>query len=96
LPPNSILVLDSNEHHPLWDPLCPTTSQGAQPFIDWIEEQDLELLNTPGVGTFFRPHLSRETVLDLSLVTLDLASKATDWQTIPETGLDYYGLLFSI
>ncbi|EDU41102.1 hypothetical protein PTRG_01664 [Pyrenophora tritici-repentis Pt-1C-BFP] len=87
---------DSNEHHPLWDPLCPTTSQGAQPFIDWIEEQDLELLNTPGVGTFFRPHLSRETVLDLSLVTPDLASKATDWQTIPETGSDHYGLLFSI
>ena len=96
LPPNSILVLDSNEHHPLWDPLCPTTSQGAQPFIDWIEEQDLELLNTPGVGTFFRPHLSRETVLDLSLVTPDLANKATDWQTIPETGSDHYGLLFSI
>ncbi|KAF7564239.1 uncharacterized protein PtrM4_153550 [Pyrenophora tritici-repentis] len=96
LPPSSILVLDSNEHHPLWDPLCPTTSQGAQPFIDWIEEQDLELLNTPGVGTFFRPHLSRETVLDLSLVTPDLASKATDWQTIPETGSDHYGLLFSI
>jgi ribonuclease HI len=96
LPPSSILVLDCNEHHPLWDPLSPTTSQGAQRFIDWIENQDLELLNTPGVGTFFRPHLAREPVLDLSLVTPDLASKATDWQVTTETGSDHYGILFSI
>ena len=76
--------------------MCQTTSQGAYPFIDWIEEQDLLLLNTPGTGTFFRPHLSRESVLDLSLVTPDLASKASDWQVTPETRSDHYGLLFSI
>lgn len=96
LPPSSVLVLDCNEHHPLWDPLSPTTSQGAQQFADWIESQDLELLNTPGVGTFFRPHLAREPVLDLSLVTPDLARKATDWQVTTETGSDHYGVLFSI
>ena len=92
----SILLLDANEHHPWWDPQCSTTSQGAQPFVDWIEEQDLALLNTPGTGTFFRPHLSREPVLDLSLVTPDLATKAIDWQVTTETGSDHYGLLFSI
>lgn len=96
LPDASILLLDANEHHPWWDPLCPTTSQGAQPFVDWIEAQDLELLNTPDTGTFFRPHLSREPVLDLSLVTPDLARKAIDWQVTTGTGSDHYGLLFSI
>jgi hypothetical protein len=96
LPTYSVLVLDCNEHHPRWDPLSPTTSPGAQQFIDWFENQDLELLNTLGVGTFFRPHLAREPVLDLSLVTPDLASKATDWQITTETGSDHYGILFSI
>ncbi|KAH8621141.1 hypothetical protein IG631_24195 [Alternaria alternata] len=96
LPPSSVLVLDCNKHHPLWDPLSPTTSQGAQQFTDWIESQDLELLNTPGVGTFFRPHLVRELVLDLSLVTSDLARKATDWQVTTDTGSDHYEILFSI
>ncbi|KAF7568860.1 hypothetical protein PtrM4_112750 [Pyrenophora tritici-repentis] len=96
LPESSILLLDANEHHPWWDPLCTSTSPGAPPFVEWIESQNLSLLNTPGTGTFFRPHLSRESVLDLSLVTPDLADKAIDWQVTTETGSDHYGLLFSI
>ncbi|KAF7573993.1 hypothetical protein PtrM4_056160 [Pyrenophora tritici-repentis] len=68
----------------------------ALPFVEWIEAQNLSLLNTPGTGTFFRPHLSRETVLDLSLATPDLADKAIDWQVTTETGSDHYGLLFSV
>ncbi|KAF7564397.1 hypothetical protein PtrM4_038310 [Pyrenophora tritici-repentis] len=96
LPESSILLLDANEHHQWWDPLCTSTSPGAPPFVEWIESQNLSLLNTPGTGTFFRPHLSRESVLDLSLVTPDLADKAIDWQVTTETGSDHYGLLFSI
>lgn len=96
LPAATILAIDANEHHPWWDPLCPTTSQGAQELADWIEDQNLSLLNTPGAGTFFRPHLSREPVLDLSLATPDIANKVKDWQVTTETGSDHYGLLFSI
>ena len=88
--------MDANEHHPWWDPLCPTTSQGAQELAEWIEDQRLSLLNTPGTSTFFRPHLSRETTIDLSIATLDLADKIVDWQTTTETGSDHYGILFSI
>jgi hypothetical protein len=96
LPAATILAIDANEHHPWWDPLCPTTSQGAQELADWIEDQNLSLLNTPGAGTFFRPHLSKEPVLDLSLATPDIANKVKDWQVTTETGSDHYGLLFSI
>ncbi|EFQ88120.1 hypothetical protein PTT_16140 [Pyrenophora teres f. teres 0-1] len=32
LPESSILLLDANEHHPWWDPLCTSTSPGAPPF----------------------------------------------------------------
>ncbi|EOA89524.1 uncharacterized protein SETTUDRAFT_103956, partial [Exserohilum turcica Et28A] len=57
---------------------------------------NLSLLNTLGARTFFRPHLLRELVLDLSLATLDIANKVKDWQVITETSLDHYRLLFSI
>jgi hypothetical protein len=65
LPPASLVLGDMNTHHPWWDPLATTVSPGADCFLDWIEAQQLELLNTPGTGTFFRPNMSRESVLDL-------------------------------
>ncbi|EMD67879.1 hypothetical protein COCSADRAFT_352948 [Bipolaris sorokiniana ND90Pr] len=61
--------MDANEHHSWWDP-------GS---TDWIEDQHFSLLNTPGTATFFRPYLSRETTLDLSIATLDLEDKVKDW-----------------
>ena len=66
LPRASLVLGDFNTHHPWWDPLCPVTSPGAERLIEWTEDQHLELINTPGTGTFFRPHMSRESVLDLS------------------------------
>ncbi|KAH7556274.1 hypothetical protein BM1_05708 [Bipolaris maydis] len=95
LPISTLLLIDANEHHPWWDPGC-KTSQDGQLLADWIEDQDLSLLNTPGTATFFRPHLSRETTLDLTIATPDLAAKVRDWQTTTETGSDHYGILFSI
>ncbi|KAH7563613.1 hypothetical protein BM1_00660 [Bipolaris maydis] len=74
LPISTLLLIDANEHHPWWDPGC-KTSQDGQLLADWIEDQDLSLLNTPGTATFFRPHLSRETTLDLTIATPDLAAK---------------------
>ena len=54
------------------------------------------MLNTPGIGTFFRPNLARESVLDLTLATSSIANQVQDWQVLPEVGSDYYGLLFTI
>jgi len=34
LPESSILLLDANEHHPWWDPLCTSISPGAPPFVE--------------------------------------------------------------
>lgn len=96
LPANTLLLGDFNTHDPWWDPLCPSISPGATTFINWIETQGLELLNTPGVGTFFRPNMSRESVLDLSFATSGLAGKIQDWQVIPGLGSDHHGLLFAI
>ncbi|KAH7559026.1 hypothetical protein BM1_03963 [Bipolaris maydis] len=80
LPISTLLLIDANEHHPWWDPGC-KTSQDGQLLADWIEDQDLSLLNTPGTATFFRPHLSRETTLDLTIATPDLAAKGETLET---------------
>ena len=77
LEPSSILLGDFNTHHPWWDPLA-NTSTGANELVEWLEEHDLSLLNTPGTGTFYRPNLARESVLDLTLATSSLASCIND------------------
>ncbi|KAH7556799.1 hypothetical protein BM1_06233 [Bipolaris maydis] len=95
LPTSTLLLMDANEHHPWWDPGC-KTSQDGQLLADWIEDQNLSLLNTPGATTFFRPNMSRETTLDLSIATPDLEDKVKDWQITTEPGSDHHGILFSI
>lgn len=91
----SVILGDFNTHHPWWDPLAHTTP-GADQLVDWLEQQDLALLNTPGTGTFFRPNLARESVLDLTFATSAIASKIQDWQVLPDLGSDHYGLLFTV
>ena len=95
IPRNTILVGDFNTHHPWWDPLAKMSTE-ANKLVEWFELNELSLLNTPGTGTFFRPNLSRESVLDLSLVTNSLSNKVIDWQTLPDLGSDHYGLLFTV
>ena len=36
------------------------------------------------------------TVIDLTLNTGSLVDKIQDWQTLPDLGSDYYGILFNI
>ena len=95
LQPSTILAGDFNTHHRWWDPLA-RPSSGADELVEWLESQELALLNTPGTGTFYRPNLARESVLDLTLATSSLASRIQDWQVLQEVGSDHYGLLFSI
>jgi Endonuclease-reverse transcriptase len=90
-----VVLGDFNTHHPWWDPLASNT-QNADELVNWLETADLTLLNTPGTGTFFRPNLPRESVLDLTFATSALASRIQDWQTLPDLGSDHYGVLFTI
>src|SRR5271156_3885936 len=92
LHPDSIVLGDFNTHHPWWDPLA-RKGQGADDLVNWIDEQQLELLNTPGTGTFFRPNMDRESVIDLTLITRSLARQAQDWQVLPTLGSDHKGIL---
>ena len=92
---HSIVLGDFNTHHPWWDPLA-ACSPDADRLVDWIDQNNLSLLNTPGVGTFYRPNLARESVLDLTLATATIASRIQDWQVLPDLGSDHYGILFTV
>jgi hypothetical protein len=92
---NSLILGDFNTHHPWWDPFA-KTSTGADQLVEWIEHQNLSLLNTPGEETFFRPNLARGSVIDLTLATESLANKIQDWQILPDLGSDHFGILFTI
>ena len=92
---NTLLLGDFNTHHPWWDPFT-KPSLGANDLVDWFEVNDLALINTPGTGTYFRPGLVRESVLDLTLATSSLASRILDWQVLPDLGSDHFGILFTV
>ena len=96
IPPSSLLLGDFNTHHHWWDPSTSFISPGADSFVEWIETQNLMLLNTPGDGTFFRSNMSRASVLDLSLCTRDLESRIQDWQVIQPAGSDHSSILFTL
>ncbi len=40
--------------------------------------------------------MTRESVLDLSFATRDLASQIEDWQVLLSFGSDHFGVLFAI
>jgi hypothetical protein len=92
---NSIILGDFNIHHPWWDPLA-RKSPLADDLVEWITVNNLLLLNTPGAGTFFRPNMSRPTVIDLTLCTSPLLDRVQDWQILPDLGSDHYGIRFNI
>ena len=96
LPKPSLLLGDFNLHHPLWDPDTTGSSREADDLHDWIEENNLHLLNTPGTGTFFRANMNRESVLDLSLATDNLANRIEDWQIIPAIGSDHHAISLTV
>ncbi|KAH7556198.1 hypothetical protein BM1_06724 [Bipolaris maydis] len=96
LQPQSIILGDFNTHHPRWSLEERSPSTQAEELVEWIDTQDLTLLNTPGAGTFLRSHMRQESVLDLTFATSNTAASILDWQTIPEVGSDHHAILFSI
>ena len=91
-----VLLGDLNLHHESWDPGCTNVSQLSVRFREWLDQHDFTLGNTIGVGTFFRPHMSKASVLDLVFTRGEAASRFQDWQTLPPFGSDHLGVLFTL
>src|ERR1700709_350398 len=92
---NTILLGDFNTHHPWWDPLN-TQSANSVYLMDIINKYSLNLLNTPGEGAFYRPHMAIPSTIDLTFATQGIVNKIIDWQVMPDLGSDHYGVLFTI
>ena len=71
-------------------------STNADTLVEWINANNLLLLNTPGTGTFYRRHIETPTVINLTLHTSSLIDKIQDWQTLPDLGSDHFAILFNI
>ncbi|KYG39870.1 hypothetical protein M433DRAFT_46917, partial [Acidomyces richmondensis BFW] len=93
IPKSTILLGDFNIHHPVWEPSTGSPSPRAQLFKEWLDSKDLYLSNRIGEETFFRPHLERGSVLDL---TFTRGIETINWQTTPNIGSDHLGITFTI
>lgn len=91
----ALVLGDFNTHHPWWDPTySQSPTKQAEELVTWLEDQELELVNSIGQGTFWRPNMSSPSVLDLTFASKACVDKIHSWKTIPEIGSDHSGLLF--
>ena len=85
----SIVLGDFNSHHPLWDPFN-NMSPNANNIFSWIEINNLQVHNQPGMTTFSRPNA--QSIIDLTLSTEKVS--ISDWTTTHETLSDHFGIFF--
>lgn len=90
--PNSLVLGDFNVRHPSWDP---RGHDSASNLLGWLEDNDFTLRNEIGVGTFFRPHLAAESVLDLAFTKGSLSQHDVNWRTI-NVGSDHLAISLDI
>jgi hypothetical protein len=89
------LIGDFNTHYPWWDPLRPQSHNSVY-LTDIIKLYSLNLLNTPGEGTFYRPQMAFPSVINLSFATNSILNQVQDWQVLPNLGSNHFGVLFTI
>ena len=77
----------------MWEPSTSSPSPRARLLREWLDDKDLHLSNNIGEETFFRPHLDRGSVLDL---TFTRGVETNSWQTTPNIGSDHLGITFTI
>ena len=67
----------------MWEPEAKSSPE-ADKLAEWIEDNELELVNTPGNGTFYRSNMKNPTTIDLTLATPAIAQNIYDWHTTEE------------
>ena len=92
---SSVVLGDFNTRHASWDPFGKDNSTRANDLLDWFETMDLQIHNLPGEGTFFRSHMERPSVLDLTLIKGPASRAATNWRTL-NTGSDHLAICIDL
>jgi hypothetical protein len=92
---NSFVCDDFNAHHQWWNSRIASLIR-ANALIDWLNKFNCELINISDDYTFNRENSC--SVIDLTFVTVDLASKITNWSinNDAETNSNHEVIEFSI
>lgn len=93
--PNCVMVGDFNIRHALWDPNGNDNSSRANTFVNWIDTKNFLLQNQPNIGTFYRTHMDRPSVLDLTFTRGASLRRDINWRTI-DIGSDHLAISIDI
>lgn len=88
-----ILSGDFNSHHPWWSPRVETPNSDAEEIVEWFEDNELILLNKPGVPTFRRGNSS--SVLDLALLSQSISQRPYNYSLLEDLVSDHIGCVIS-
>ena len=96
----AILAGDFNLHHPRWNAAAdPCKISKAQPLVNWLDENQAELLvdmqeiNDHG-GTLLRENLQGTSVIDLTFALNFRHMYWDNWHFLPPTGSDHEVIAF--
>lgn len=89
---NTIVMGDFNSHHLWWNPAIDTPNQEADELVEWIEDNNLSLLNKPGEITFIRPNTTTLSILDLALVSQEISDRVQSFRINNAIASDHWGL----
>ena len=83
-----ILAGDFNTHHPSWSLEGFRQDSHAQSFVDWMIDNNLSVLNSKNIPTFFhRVQTNRPSVIDLTIT--NQRHLISDWNVDKEYGSDH-------
>ena len=77
----TLLCEDLNAHHSWWNSKI-TQARNAEKLIEWLKENQCELINTSDTSTFTRNRASDQytSTIDLAFATRQLSAEIVDWQ----------------
>ena len=95
----TLLCGDLNAHHSWWNSRI-SQAKNSNSLINWLERNQLELINTPDIATYTRNMVNGKytSVLDLVFATGQMATEIIDWQINENeySGSDHEVIQFSI
>ena len=97
LPDKAIVCGDFNAHHPWWNSKINHPIR-ADTLVDWIHQQNCDLLNTQDQHTYISHSQRSSSVLNLTFATAGLYQRVLDWHIDESaaTGSDHEVILFKI
>ena len=87
---------DFNAHHPLWNSSINHPIRATN-LVKYLKDNNLELLNSIDIPTFFRPNTRSKSIIDLTFSSNYITNKVYNWDILEDkSGSDHEILSYSI